>query len=56
MKTIEVVKLNDNKGAYVNVRYNGQVMANEFCKTKKATDEKVKAWKAKGYTLNKARA
>lgn len=49
MKTISIVKF--GKGYYVSTRLSGRMMNHEFFKTKKATDDRVKALKKDGYIL-----
>lgn len=47
MKTISIVKF--GKGYYVSTRLSGRMVNNEYCKTKKDLDAKVKMLKAQGY-------
>jgi len=51
MKTVELIKC--GKGYYVNVRYNGRTVMNEYYKTNKAANERIKVLKGEGYQINK---
>lgn len=50
MKTINLIKF--NKGYYVNTRYNGRTVNNEYHKTAKSANERVKQLKAEGWVLS----
>lgn len=49
MKTIDLVKF--GKGYYVSTRISGRMMTHEFFKTKKDTEDRVKALKKQGYVM-----
>ena len=49
MKTINIVKF--GKGYYISTRLSGRMVGHEFCKTKKATEERIAAFKKEGYSI-----
>ena len=51
MKTLDLIKF--GKGYYVNARYNGHTVINEFHKTAKDANARVKELKAEGWVLSK---
>ena len=49
MKTISIVKF--GKGYYVSARLSGRMVGHEFYKTKKDAEERIKALKKEGYSI-----
>lgn len=49
MKTISIVKF--GKGYYVSTRLSGRMVGHEFYKTKKETEERIKALRKEGYSI-----
>lgn len=52
MKTLDLIKFG-SKGWYVNARYNGRTVVNEFYKTAKAANARAKELKSEGWVLSK---